>query len=376
MTPALNNNNKMSPSIVKNKYNNKIDNNLIEEYMNSIRQTCLNKIKYNIIKKPEKIDDSKLEIPSIDNYNYLMMHKFNSKQLKVFLKYYKIKSGGNKNEQLIRLYSYLYFSSFIIKIQKNFRGSLVRKYKRLHGPAILNRKLCTNTDDFITMEPIEEINYHQFFSYKDEDEFIYGFDLCSLYNLFLKTKNDDSQQFNNPYNRNPISFKVIQNIKSIIKLSKLLKININLKFEDDTENVSFEKNVELRALSLFQNINALGNYSDSQWFLSLTRLKLIKFARELYEIWNYRSQISNETKHNICPLGDPFHHFNMFYVHNESNLFKIKNLILNLLEKLVNTGIDKDSKTLGAYYILGALTLVNNDAALSLPWLFQSFCYF
>ena len=370
MTPALKN----GKTNIKDKYQNKIDNHLIEEYMSSITKICLNKT--TIIKKTEKISNTVLEIPTMNNYNYLMMYNFNSKQLKVFSKHYKIKSGGNKNEQLIRLYSYLYFSSFIIKIQKKFRGYLVRKYKRLHGPATLNRKLCTNKDDFITMEPVEEINYHQFFSYKDEDEFIYGFDLGSLYNLFLKTKNDDSQQFKNPYNRNMIPRKVIQNIKSIIKLGKLLKIHINLQFEDDTQNVSFEKNVELRALSLFQSIDALGNYSNPQWFLSLTRLQLIKFARELFEIWNYRSQITQETKHNICPLGDPFHHFNMFYLHNENNLFKAKSFLLTLLEKLVNTGIDKDSKTLGAYYILGALTLVNNDAALSLPWLFQSFCYF
>jgi hypothetical protein len=47
-----------------------------------------------------------------------------------------------------------------------------------------------------------------------------------------------------------------------------------------------------------------------------------------------------------------------------------------VLENLVNIGTDKDSKALGAYYVLGALTLVNSDAATSLPWLFQSVNYF
>jgi hypothetical protein len=41
------------------------------------------------------------------------------------------------------------------------------------------------------------------------------------------------------------------------------------------------------------------------------------------------------------------------------------------MEKMVNTGIDKDNKCLGAYYILSALTLVNNDAATALPWLYE-----
>jgi hypothetical protein len=50
--------------------------------------------------------------------------------------------------------------------------------------------------------------------------------------------------------------------------------------------------------------------------------------------------------------------------------------ILPVLEALVKTGVDKDSKALGAYYILGALTLVNENAATALPWLYQSFSYF
>ena len=49
---------------------------------------------------------------------------------------------------------------------------------------------------------------------------------------------------------------------------------------------------------------------------------------------------------------------------------------LEVLEKMVNHGLDRDSKTLGAYYVLGALTLVNPSAASSIPWLFQSFSIF
>ena len=45
-------------------------------------------------------------------------------------------------------------------------------------------------------------------------------------------------------------------------------------------------------------------------------------------------------------------------------------------EKMVNDGVDSDSKSLGAYYILGALTLVNVNTAISLPWLFQSVSHF
>jgi hypothetical protein len=225
------------------------------------------------------------------------------------------------------------------------------------------------------MEPVEEINFHQFLSYKDEDSFIYGFDIISLHNLFLKSK--DIGSVKNPYNRNIIPEPVIKTIKSIIRLSRILKIHINLHFEDDTQNLSNEKTIELRTLSLFQNIDSLGNYSDPQWFLSLNRIQLIKFVRELTDIWHYRSQTSNEVKRNICPPhGDPFRNLNMTYIQTENNIFNVKKMILEIMEKLVNSGIDQDSKSLGAIYVLGSLTLVNSDAATSIPWLFQSFAYF
>ena len=289
--------------------------------------------------------------------------------------------SGNKTDILTRIYTYLHFSYYIIKIQRLFRGNLVRKYKDLHGPAVRDRKLCTNTNDFITMEPIEEVSFHQFLSYKDVDGFVYGFDIISLYNLFLKSKmktasTNVTPEVLNPYNRNPIPQTVLKDIKTILKIAKILDMVIELQYEDDTIGLSVGKTIELRALTLFQNIDALGNYSDCQWFLSLNKRDLIKFTRELYEIWSYRSQINQETKYNICPLGDPFRYLSMSYIHAESNVSNIQKVILNVLENLVNTGLDKDSKTLGAYYVLGALTLVNESAATALPWLFQSFGYF
>jgi len=328
-----------------------------------------------IFKKPVKIIDENISIPTISNYDEMTRYNYNLSQLKMIAKNYKLKISGNKNQLLTRIYSFLYFSSYIIKIQKIFRGNVARKYKLLHGPASINRKLCTNTDDFVTMEPVEEINYHQFISYKDIDGFIYGFDIISLHNLFLKSK--DIESIRNPYNRNLIPESVIKTIKSIIKISRILKIHVNLHYEDDTQSISNEKMVELRALSLFQNIDSLGNYSNSQWFLSLNRNQLIKFLRELADIWNYRAQITPETKRNICPpSGDPFRNLNIQYIHTEQNMTNVKKVVLEVLEKIVNSGVDRDSRALGACYVLGSLTLVNEEAATSIPWLFQSFGYF
>jgi hypothetical protein len=350
---------------------NKTSNFLIDEYMNSISIKSEKMIP--IVKKTIKISDDNIIIPTINNYNDITNYNYNVSQLKIIAKNYKLKISGNKTEMVSRIFTFLYLSSYIIKIQKVFRGRIVKKYIGLHGPATTKRNLCTNSTDFVSMEPIEEIKFNQFISYKDEDGFIYGFDITSLFNLFSKNGNIN----NNPYNRNKIPDIILKNIKSLLRLSKILKIKIVLELEDETPIISEEKVVELRALSLFQNIDSLGNYSNCNWFLSLNRNQIIKFVRELADIWSYRAQLSIETKRAICPPnGDPFRNLNMSLIHISQNFNIVRKVVLEVLEKLVNSGVDKDSKSLGAYYVLGALTLVNQDAATSLPWLFQSLNYF
>jgi hypothetical protein len=188
--------------------------------------------------------------------------------------------------------------------------------------------------------------------------------------------NTINKEITNPYNRQKIPNFVYNNIKQIIKLSKLLNINIEL-FIEQTTNFSDDKTIELRALELFQNMNSLGNYSEPVWFLSLNRQNLIRLVRELVDIWDYRLQISPETKRKICPPnGEPFRSVNISSILTEPHLNNIKKKVLELLEKFVNSGVDRDSRSLGAYYVLGALTIVNTQAAAAFPWLFQSFAYF
>lgn len=350
-----------------NKTNNKF---IIDDYINIISNKCETQIPQ--IKKQIKIVEDNIGIPKIENYYDITKYNYNVQQLKHFAKNYKLKISGNKKELISRLFIFLRLSSFIVKIQKIVRGIIQRKYNKIQGPGLKNRKICTNSNDFITMDELTTLSSCQFYSYMDTDGFIYGFDIASLYNLVFKNDNKKIGG-KNPYNRADISENVIANIKHFIRLSKLLKITINLKIEDDTSGISNKKVIELRALDLFQKINGLGNYSDAKWFLSLNRIQIIKFIRELSDIWNYRAQLTLTIKRNICsPTGDPFSNLNINYVNYESDMSNVQKVVLEVLEKFVNLGIDTDSKSLGAYYVLGALTLVNESAATTLPWLFQS----
>ncbi|NBO17593.1 MAG: hypothetical protein EBV07_01760, partial [Proteobacteria bacterium] len=175
------------------------------------------------------------------------------------------------------------------------------------------------------------------------------------------------------YNRQVFPKSVLVNMQTIIKLCKILSIPINLTFED--EKVSIEKELELRILSLFQKIDALGNYTDPKWFHNLNEIQLKKFIKELSDIWRFRANLTTEVKRKICPpSGEPFSRLNYSILNMETSIIILKKSTLDVLERFI-CGLDLGSQQLGANLVLCALTLVSNDAANALPWFYESVYY-
>ena len=82
-------------------------------------------------------------------------------------------------------------------------------------------------------------------------------------------------------------------------------------------------------------------------------------------------KLTDEVKYNIYPNGNPFGFINIPNFHTFSP-DRIKFYSIKLIENMIKYGNNHDSKCLGAYYVLGALTLVSDPAAIALPWLYQS----
>lgn len=366
----------------ENKYNNRENRVMKKSDLDSFITYYTKNVKnsYTLKKNKNKINDDDITIPDTNNYNLLLEYNFNIKQLKGFLANYNLKTTGNKEEIFARIYTYLYLSRFIINLQKTFRGKLQRKYNSMHGPAWKQRSICNNPADFVSLEPIEDIILHDFISFKCLDGFVYGCSLKSLYNHSKVSKTKGVVL--NPYNRNEIPKTTLNNMKSIIKIAKnIYDIKVDISLEDDnkdlTASLSTTEQLEHRCINLFQAIDELGNYTNYSWFLSLSRGECIKFTRELIDIWGYRSQITIETRRQICPpIGNPFYDINTVQLQNSNTTdINIKLQIMNCMERMVYNGINNSSKNLGALYILSALTLVNQEAALSLPWLYESVNY-
>lgn len=319
-------------------------------------------------KKRKKVLSDDFQILQFSQYNDIATKNFNVQQLKKICKHYKQKTSGNKKELNMTCYNILRLSYYTQKIQTTFRGHMVRYINKLKGPAFFTRD-CTNETDFFTLEELKEIPESQFFSYKDKDGFVYGFDICSLYNMIFIEKMEKK----NPYNRKDFPSDIINNLLSINKISKILGYKLNVIIDNTIENLSQEKKIELKTLEIFQKIDELGFITNPQWFLSLSRHRLKIFLNELIDIWNYRAQLSQETKRKVEPQrGNPFYNFNIPVILTKEKE-QIQKKMLQIMEIFITRGQTREDRALGVYYVLGALTMVCHNAANSLPWLYESF---
>jgi hypothetical protein len=312
-----------------------------------------------------KLGEIEIKIPTTETYRDIVFEKYNLKELKYISKFYKLKTSFKKDVLIYNIKNVILQHIKIVIIQKLVRGWIARLWLKSHGPELKLRN-CVNDSDFLTMEDIKDIDISHFFSYCDNDEkHSYGFNVLSFYHLI---KNSKEVVFN-PYNRKIIDNKTIDQLHKMLRLSKLLNININLIIEND---VCIKKKIEFRSLDLFQSINELGNYSNHLWFINLQKIQLVKFIRELNDIWCYRTQLSREIQQKICPRGNPFRHINFFRIRDDP-YDVLQEKILIIMEEMVHSGVDNDSRSLGCYYILGSLTLVSPHAAAALPWLYETF---
>jgi len=325
-------------------------------------------------KQRMKVADSDFKILQMHEYTQLNNYQYKICQLKEMCRFYKLKKTGNKNELNSRLFSFLRLSLYATVIQRIWRGCLVKEYIKCIGPSLKDRSICVNDTDFATLEPLNEINYNQYYSFTGNNN-CYGCDVYSLHNLINKPNpiysGDTKQTIRNPYDREIITHTQINEFNRYLRIAKALRIHVKIK-DDETDIINPKKKMEMRIIELFQYINELGNYADSNWFTNLPRHMLVLFIREMYDIWHYRAQLSQQTMRDIVqPHGNPFTGMSLHLAQSQSDDF-LKNTALRIIDFLVKSGHTTEFRALGAYYVLAALTLVSEEARNALPWLYQS----
>lgn len=307
---------------------------------------------------PEQLHQKlhQFNIPKIHNFEFLITYQYSLQQLKDICNFYTIKNSGSKKELQKRIYNYLHCSFYIQKIQKLWRGYLQRLCNHLRGPGFKHIHNCVNESDFLTMEPLHEIE--QLFTFK-ENNVIYGCDIKSIYEWIKKSNI-------NPYTRNEFENDIIDNVHKLIIISNCLHLNIDI--INDYSLITYHSKI----INLLSIIDSYGYYTNPDWILSLNRNQIIKFLRELYNIWNFKLMLHDTIKKNICPpRGTPFSNIDLDAIIH-CNINDVKKINFIILNKFIQSGINQEFKYLGATYILIALTKINPNVALSYPWLYES----
>ena len=323
--------------------------------------------------------------------------KYSLADLRTLCSHYCIKKSGTKPELTQRIYTFLNQSYYIVRIQRIFRRFISKKYRASSGPGYLQISNCVNDSDFYTFDKLSNIRPLELFTYRDADNKIYGFHIASIFHLIITS----FPNITNPYNRNVIPSSVIKNVYEKLIYGSLLGFRVSVKLDDDGDcddsglghgdagqagmlvasgggsaGLSREKQEELFIIDLFQHINTLGNYSDSEWFTTLQRIDLIRFIRNIHDIWFYRANLSQEMKERICPPnGNPFVLHNAHVNLNVLTLLtdpEIRTICVSIIDRMVRRGVSREDQCLGAFYVLATLTIVNQDARNAMPWLYEA----
>ena len=252
-----------------------------------------------------------------------------------------------------RLVSKTYNIDSIKNIQRFIRGFAVRRNISIRGISIYIRHKCNNMEDCMELENISNIANHNFISYMDSKGLYWGFHTKTFYNL-LKYKSK------NPYNCGDIPEKVKDNFK---------RLNYSPKKQKKTLNKSVE--LQQRCIAIFQKIDNLNNYTKCSWFLNLTLTELKNLYYFIFDMWNYRLNLTPEERKKYIN-STPLFHVKYEVIKKYTNYYKISNIILGIFDRLLSEGQTNSDKSTAANWILSVLTLVNTDARLAFPWLYQA----
>jgi len=383
-----------------------------------------------IIKPKRKYKKKELSVFTYEDYiqNDIFLTSYTIPILKEVCKIYKLKVSGKKNELISRIHNCFSKNINATLIQKYIRRKLVRLVMKIYKQNVCDIKTCVNDTDFYTFEPLHEVEREQFYSYTDDNNFTYGFNVTSLIELIRKTT-----KIYNPYTRSPFSQKQKKYIINMYNLTICTNyafrsinkpyirdknnINIHVRYRqiinrltnsiehtneqpstltnynpqinvynpytttEDTER--YNNIVEIRQKTILERINMLfieidqlGNYTQSTWFTELSHLQYSQLYRYLFDIWNYRGQLSGNVKLQISPFHSPFENiFTNTIRHIDLSVIQLRTACLIVIENMVYSGINIDMRKLGTFHALTALTLVSRDARFALPWLYESIIY-
>lgn len=258
-----------------------------------------------------------------------------------------------------KVFPYLTHTSLIRGLQKRVRHGFQQRATSLQGPFRDTLGKCVNHEDVLTLDSIIDIPSDRLFTYQESDGFTYAFDIGTIQSL-VERKSD------NPYTRKPFPEEVIQRATRLIGLLKAMGHRIQL--EDDVEeNVTPEMEMRRRVVKLFTEMDNLDQYTNTEWFMSLSVPSLMQLYKETEDIWNYRLNLTKEVKQAVVPPDGKVFQMTPNQVYQIKDKQRLREICLNFMEKLVYSAESRDDRINGCVYVLLGIVIVHPQAAEAMP---------
>lgn len=240
--------------------------------------------------------------------------------------------------------------------------------RRRHGPAYFTRDICVNDSDFFSTDSVNDISGVMFYSYKAEDNHVYGFDIRSIHTLLYRARIAGSEALN-PFNRAVFSKSVSKQVQILVR--QLSRWKMPTEWAPLTPPTP-EQQIRMKIVDVFSKIDELSYYSSPDWFISLSEGGHRRFYTQLFDIWTHRANLSNAQKNTIVPGF----HGRLFrtprWTLADMTYDGLQRLNLGVIRMMITSAEDRNDRILGAMYVVSALTLVCEAARTAYPWLYES----
>ena len=164
------------------------------------------------------------------------------------------------------------------KIQKVWRGWIVRYVLSLAGPGVLKRSLCHNSEDVVTSE--EKVHPSDYFAFH-EDGKVFWFDIKSIFQLSI-----NQLKPTNPYTRQEISIDARKRLKECIYYREVRQLPL---FHDPLYLTDPDKVFTMRWMMISQMLEEnLFIEVNPIFFTALNRTQVWEFTallRDLILVW-------------------------------------------------------------------------------------------
>jgi len=251
-----------------------------------------------------------------------------------------------------------------IKIQKFWRFHNSKRLRKERGLAFFNRDLCHNDTELASLEPVKNISRDYFFAIHEANRY-WGFDIRTLLIQY-----ESEGKLENPYTKEECSAKTLERFRKHIHNLRLWKKGLQY---EQMNSLNPRQSWNLRVLDMCLRLDMLGYRVATNWFTDLDLPQHKNLYSILYGMWNETLNLTEQQKQVIIPnFSDTFSLLFKWHpskVLTRRDIDTVRRTNLNIMERFISSAIQQSDRTLGAMYVVMALTQVSYKCRNAYPWL-------